>query len=538
MLKRSDRLLLAAIALGLIFDVLFWKKPWGISFALFVMLCLITGFVLAKSEGVQPARASLWLLPPIAFLATMSFVRMEPMTTLLNIGLTLFFMAVLTSTFTGGRWMQYTLIDYILRLGALGISALSKATGITLNVRKTKPQDQAASKWDTLTRVARGLLLAVPILWIFAGLLASADPIFSDNLDRFLDIFKIEDFWEFFWQLFIIGSIAYLTTGIFTHALLNSHDEGINKSIKLAYLGFVEAWTILGSVLVLFSAFVMVQFRYFFGGETNIALTKFTYAQYARRGFAELVIVALFSLALFLGLSMLTQREKPRERKIFSGLGIALFILVGVMLLSAFQRLSLYEAAYGFTRLRTYTHVFMVWLALLLLATVVMELRACLRAFPQAALFAALGFTLTLNVLNVDVFIVQKNIALMEQKNIEVSGRENMLDVAYLASLSEDAVPVLSEMYYEAVAQNQQHRVENLAGSLACLAVRNQDYRFEYPWQAFHLSRYHASRNWASLGQDADFQKYLAHKDKDGAWGWFVTIHGEEHSCWSETWVD
>jgi len=37
-----------------------------------------------------------------------------------------------------------------------------------------------------------------------------------------------------------------------------------------------------------------------------------------------------------------------------------LLLLTGVILVSAFQRLSLYEAAYGFTRDRLVAHVFMV----------------------------------------------------------------------------------------------------------------------------------------------------------------------------------
>ena len=48
--------------------------------------------------------------------------------------------------------------------------------------------------------------------------------------------------------------------------------------------------------------------------------------------------------------------------------------LVIVMLISAYQRLVLYEMAYGFSRLRTYTHVFMIWLGLLLITVVILEI--------------------------------------------------------------------------------------------------------------------------------------------------------------------
>ena len=54
----------------------------------------------------------------------------------------------------------------------------------------------------------------------------------------------------------------------------------------------------LTGVALLFAAFVLVQFRYFFGGAQNIGLQGFTFAEYARRGYGELMAVAFLSLLL------------------------------------------------------------------------------------------------------------------------------------------------------------------------------------------------------------------------------------------------
>ena len=81
------------------------------------------------------------------------------------------------------------------------------------------------------------------------------------------------------------------------------------------------------------------------------------------------------------------------------------------MLLSAHYRLSLYESAYGFTQQRTVTHVFIFWLAGLLLATVILEIFNKLPRIAVVLLLVALGFMVTLNLINVDDFIAQKNIA-------------------------------------------------------------------------------------------------------------------------------
>ena len=55
---------------------------------------------------------------------------------------------------------------------------------------------------------------------------------------------------------------------------------------------------VLAGVALLFAAFVLVQFRYFFGGAQNIGIEGYTFAEYARRGYGELMAVAVLSLLL------------------------------------------------------------------------------------------------------------------------------------------------------------------------------------------------------------------------------------------------
>ena len=103
-----------------------------------------------------------------------------------------------------------------------------------------------------------------------------------------------------------------------------------------AFLGFTEGAVILGAVVVLFALFAVVQFQYFFGGQANISVQGYTFAEYARRGFGELVTVAFFSLLLFLGLSAVTKRNDETQRWVFTGMGVGMVALVGVMLVFGF----------------------------------------------------------------------------------------------------------------------------------------------------------------------------------------------------------
>ena len=59
--------------------------------------------------------------------------------------------------------------------------------------------------------------------------------------------------------------------------------------VRAISLGLIEVATLLISVDLLFLVFVWIQFAYLFGGQANITLEGYTYAEYARRGFFELL---------------------------------------------------------------------------------------------------------------------------------------------------------------------------------------------------------------------------------------------------------
>ena len=81
------KLLLTSLFLGVAFDILFWKKAMGISFIIFIVLCLAAGYLLLRAQNIRPARKSLFLLVPIIFFSVMTFVRSDLFTSFLNLSL-------------------------------------------------------------------------------------------------------------------------------------------------------------------------------------------------------------------------------------------------------------------------------------------------------------------------------------------------------------------------------------------------------------------------------------------------------------------
>ena len=504
-LKHTTRLIVLSLCVAWCFDQLFWKKAPGISFFIFVVLCLAGGALITWWEGYRPAKTSVWLLLPVLFFAAVTFIRQEPFTNAASIVIVLGAMVVLALTWRGGQWLHYSLSDYVMGGLRLSGSALARPTGVLFKKAAPPPAPEGApavaetpaaaaalpalaARRKTLYAVLRGLLLALPVIAVLAALLAAADPIFSNALSDFLRIFRIQNLGEYIFRAIYILIGAYLLVGVYLHAAGPSREEkliGLEKPWLRPFLGWTEAVVVLGCVDVLFAFFVAFQFRYFFGGATNINLAGYTYAEYARRGFGELVAVAVISLLIFLGLSAIARRSPGRQRRIFSGLGLGLVALVAAILVSAFQRLLLYEAAYSFTRLRTYTHVFMVWLGILLLATVLVELFGRLRAFALALVLVLVGFAASIALLNVDGFIVRENVA--RAAFLPTGSEEVELDTGYLVGLSDDAAPALVGEFQSKTLSPTLH--DDIGAVLACRAFITQNSYQSLPWPAYHWAR-------------------------------------------------
>lgn len=528
MIKHSNRLWISVLLLGWVFDFLFWGHTPGVNFAIFVLVLLTTGIVLLSSEGLRPAAWTLALLAPILFFAMMFFMRTEPLSVFLSVVMTLLLLAVFAVTFLGGRWILYALADYVVRAFQLiGSTIIAGATFAFSKPSQETNSETAANETGkkTTTRyvwpVVRGILIAIPIIAVFSALLSSADVVFGQRINDIVELFSLEKLPEYIMRGVYIVILAYLLAGVFLHAAQKSRDEklyGLEKPLIPQFLGFTESVIVLGSVVALFTFFVIIQFQYFFGGETNITVEGYTYAEYARRGFGELVIVAFFSLLLFQGLSTVVKRETSTQRKVFAGLGVGLVALVFIMLLSAYYRLTLYEQAYGFSRLRTYTHVFMVWLALLLLAVVALDLLQRQRTFAFAAMLALIGFSASLILLNVDAFIANHNV----QRAVE----GNDLDVAYLASLSPDAVPALVVWYNDPGLSPELQ--DEVGASLAC--INADPAQRDTNWRSFNYSIWQADNALATI----DLSGY---KIDDAEWPTkVITPMGKEYDCY--TYVD
>jgi hypothetical protein len=358
---------------------------------------------------------------------------------------------------------------------------------------------------------------------VFTALLAAADVVFSDYVQEALAWLDLDKVVEIVSRALVIGLVSLACLGAVVLALGSEGGRrlaGEDKPLVKRFLGYTEAVIVLFSLDLLLAAFVAIQFAYLFGGESNITASGYTYAEYARRGFGELVIAAALSLGLIYLLAQVTHRENRARVRGFNLLAAAQVILLGVVLASAFKRLVLYEQAYGFTRLRTYTHLAIAWIAVALAVYLVLLLIDRLRVFAPAALIGAVGFALSLAILNVDAFIVRSNATRLAQTGD--------LDATYLASLSDDAVPGLVEVAQVAGGEEQQV----LMAELSCRRQRLEAWENLTDWRSLHLSRLRAIAALETIAPA--LEAYPVQIKVEPGWergASFVMIGDEEYWC-------
>jgi len=215
-----------------------------------------------------------------------------------------------------------------------------------------------------------------------------------------------------------------------------------NSVVPQAFtLGVIETSIVLGLMNLLFLSFVIVQVPYLFGGMDLVQNTPdFKLAEYARRGFGELVAVSVLVLPILLASHWLLRKDTPLNEKVYRVLAGVQIVLLFVIMASAVQRLFLLTGnlGYGLTTVRFYPMVVMLWFAVVFIWFGLTVLRGARQYFAWGALWSALFVLAGVHVLNPDNFIVRTNIGLMKQ------GRE--FDAYYnVTELSDDAVPALIE---------------------------------------------------------------------------------------------
>ena len=454
-------LLVAGVVLGAMGDALL-RAPGGpvnLNVSLWIASVALAALALHRRAAIALDRGRVaWLVIGVMFAAGLAWRDAAPLKLLALGCATLAF--ALAAHRVAAAWVRRAgVLRYAaaLALGALHAwtaAALALVDATRSPVRHSlgeggtsRVETGRADRWRRAAAVARGLVIAAPLVVVFGALFMSADAVFAQLVSNVLRF----DFPRIAGHVVLFSITAWLSTGYLRGILTGTElpplrdrlqeIEGRDALVPKRPLGITEVATALAAINLLFLAFAIVQFRYLFGGNALVQVTPgLTYADYARRGFFELVFAVVLVVPVLLAADWLLDHRSRRDGLVFRGLAGVQIGLVFAITASALQRLRLYHASYGLTESRFYAMVLLIWIGAVLVWLAATVLRGRRDAFAFGALASGLATVALLFAINPDAVIARTNVARMASAAPSVR-----FDVAYATSLSADAVPVLIE---------------------------------------------------------------------------------------------
>jgi hypothetical protein len=272
------------------------------------------------------------------------------------------------------------------------------------------------------------------LLLIFGALFAAADAAFEQAITGLL---PDPPSWTVLLRIFVFGCavVGVLAGGYLAVAPPRFvRPPAVSPALR-------TPWAIpIAGLNLLFIGFVVVQADVLLASDRDRLLrsTGLTYAEYARRGFWQLLVVTVLVLAVVAIAVRYAPQANRSDRvtvRVLLGLLCALTLVIVAV---ALRRLYLYEEAYGWTRLRLWVHAFELWMGVVVVLIAIAGIRLRAAWLPRAVAASGAAGLLALSLLNPDGFIADRAV-----RHFRHTGQA---DFSYLSTLSADAVPALDRL--------------------------------------------------------------------------------------------
>lgn len=396
-----------------------YKNASGITYPFFVVGTLCYFFFCMKKLGVPYKKDSVYYLVSVTLLGISNCLTNSlPILWLNKCGIFLLsFTLMLHTVYNDKAWNLPTYFVAIFRTIGSGFCCLFRPFGDMVCYFDAQKQEKSDKK-SYLIPILIGLVIAIPNLLIMTALLASADRVFDRLLVHITDFFNIPTLIELIALMVIVFFCSYAVIA----ALCKKSAVKENTAERILF-DPVIAIVITGLLSIPYLFFSVIQIFYLFLGNMTLP-AGYTYAQYAREGFFQLLAVCIINLGI-----VLICLHLFRESRILKAILLILSGCTFIMIFSSALRMILYIDTYALTFLR----MFVLWSL-----AVIFLLMAGVTAFIFYKRFPLFRFGITvvtvcylaLSLSRPDSFIARYNLV-------------NGADYEYLSRLSADAAPVI-----------------------------------------------------------------------------------------------
>ena len=286
----------------------------------------------------------------------------------------------------------------------------------------------------TLLKIFVGIAIAIIPTVIVLSLL-SYDSTFSTILENIFDFKKLNIFSHIF-SLTLAVPIGMYLFGIY----VSSADKRFSNQISpdatektLKKMRLLSALTLLVAslpILFLYVVFFISQWQYYISGFTGVLPEGFSYAEYAREGFFQLMAVSFVNLVIILVIYLFMKRDTALPKILLKILTIVYSVFTLILISTALAKMLMYIDWYGLTQKRVYTTCAMIVLAVFF---VLMIVRQFVKKLPVVAITLVLSFIMFigLTLFNIDSMIASYNVDRYIDGSLETVDIEALDDLGY-----------------------------------------------------------------------------------------------------------
>lgn len=463
LLRNEVFFLFVCLGLGMLAEASFFHGRIGLSYPVFIS-CFYLVLFLRFGFSFHHRRIGLLIMSAVWVLAGSYLFLDSELLYMLNLvvlpSLVFFHIVLITSP----KHIEWVLPEFLTLLSGKFMDGVKYSRAFLGNAVGGMIKNRKKQTAHTLRQVATGVGIGLPLLVVVIILLMSADSVFEQIVWRLPDYMLSSNFPNAILRMAVTFILSLLFFGIFQ--VLRQKPKPRLKQTFIENRRPAEPWSgvtaltvlvMLNTVYVLFAA---VQFSYFFSSTLQGGLS---YAQYARQGFFELMVVTLINWAVLVSCLKRVEPANGAVKHMMKIMYSALVLVSGIMIFSAYQRLGLYEAAYGYTTARLLAKSSMLFLVVVFGYTLFRIWIDRLR-LTHFYLIAVLLFYMMLHVINPNQLIVENNLERWE--------RTGKIDIEYMDTLGHTGVLGLVQLYekvpdypgLEHLLRVRKHQILSVAG--------------------------------------------------------------------------
>ena len=340
---------------------------------------------------------------------------------------------------------------------------------------------------NTVFFILIGLCIGLPLLAIVWMLLMSADAAFGQMSQK---LFGEINFSTIFSICFRIVLVFFITYGILAFLCRKkiSDTEAEKKQAEA-----LPAIVVLLPLTVLYMVFCGIQIVCLFGGA--VELEGMTYAQYARKGFFDLLVVCILNLIL-----VQVGHGCFRKNTLLNAVMTVMSACTYIMIASSAFRMIQYIRHYYLTFLRIFVLWFLVVIAILLTGVIISIYKEGFPLFRYMCVVVTVCY-LFLSFSLVDYWIAQCNMTYVSHTENTFFDTYGRLDFRYLARLSSDAAPALAE----SIRQQETVSADDVQTDNRYYGINEEN------WGQYYLDRMDEQYEDMHI-RSFNLSKYIAHK--------------------------